>query len=223
MRRRRDFIIFTHGVYKSAHLNFYRGLCRSRFTIAVDGGIRFFLKADMTPELLIGDMDSLSKVPGKLSRRIKEVITLPARKDKTDLHLAVEYCLDQEARSIDIVTPSFGQPDHFLGNLMLVHFIDKQRRVGAAVRMRFINVYYEIIYVRDSSETFVGFTGDVVSVMPLSERIRLTTRGTEYDVDGVTVRRGETLSLRNRINARRAVFDISGKAFLIRNFSQQCQ
>jgi len=210
----KSFIIFTHGAYRTEHLNFYRKLCRSKIKIAVDGGLRFFLKTHIIPDLLIGDLDSLPRGPKDLSRRTK-VLTFPARKDKTDLQLAFEYCLSEKAKSIEIIDPIFGQLDHFLGNVMLVNLIDKLTNTGSSPRVRFITARYEIIFVSDQPERFVDCNGDIVSVIPLSESILLTCSGTEYDVRHAEIRGGHTRGLRNRIVSQKATFDIRGKAFVI--------
>jgi len=211
----KDFIIFVHGSYRTKHLSFYRKLCRSRIKIAVDGGLKFFLKAHIVPDLLMGDLDSLHRVPKDLPRRTR-VITFPSRKDKTDLQLAFEYCLNEKARSIDIVVPTLGGPDHFLGNVMLVNLLDRLKHARTHPKIRFVNIRYEIVFVQDRSQTFVNCRGDIVSVIPLSRRIVLTCRGTEYDVQNAAIRLGNTRSLRNRIVSRKATFDIKGKAFVIR-------
>jgi len=211
----KDFIIFVHGSYRTEHLSFYRKLCRSRIKIAVDGGLRFFLKARIVPDLLMGDLDSLQRIPKDLPRRTR-VITFPSRKDKTDLQLALEYCLHEKARSIDIVVPTLGWPDHFLGNVMLVNLVDRLKHTRSYPKIRFVNIRYEIVFVQDRSETFVNCRGDVVSVIPLSRRIVLTSRGTEYDVQNAAIRLGDTRGLRNRIVSRKATFSIKGKAFVIR-------
>jgi thiamine pyrophosphokinase len=214
-----DYIIFTHGVYKTAHLGFYRKRCRSRIKVAVDGGLRFFLKSNITPHLLIGDLDSLKKMPKDLSRLTK-VMTFPAKKDKTDLHLAFEYCLSKHAESIDVVLPSFGQPDHFLGNVMLVNLVDKREHTASTTMIRFVNVRYEIIFVSDRTETFVNCPGHLVSVIPFSNSIVLTCSGSEYDVRNLRIRCGDSRGTRNRIVSRQATFDIKGRAFVIHYFSR---
>lgn len=213
----KDFIIFTHGSYRTERLSFYRTLCRSKIKIAVDGGLKFFLKTHTMPDLLIGDFDSLQKIPKNLSRHVK-VLTFPAKKDKTDLQLAFEYCLNEKAKSIDIIVPTFGQPDHFLGNVMLVNLVDELKYTRASPRIRFVNVRYEITFVQDRWETFTNCIGDIVSVIPLSDFIVLTCSGTEYDVQGVKIRCGHTRGLRNRIFSRKATFDIKGAAFVIHRF-----
>ena len=214
----KNFVVFTHGVYRTAHLDFYRKLCRSSIKIAVNGGLRFFLKAHIVPDLLIGDLDSLKNVR-KASLRHTKVMTFPKRKDKTDLQLALEYSLNERADRIDIVLPSFGQPDHFLGNMMLVNIVGGQRRAGLLPKIRFVNIKYEILFVSDRSESFVDQIGDMVSVVPLSDFVVLTCTGTTYDVRKAKIERGQTRGLRNRVTSSKAAFDIKGQALLIHHLT----
>lgn len=212
--RKRDFIVFVRGSYRTTHLQYYLKMCRGRTKIAVNGGLRFFLKTHTLPDLLIGDLDSLRKVPKNLSPGV-EILTFPARKDKTDLQLAFEYCLNEQARSIDIVAPTLGQPDHFLGNLMLINLLDQPKHTKSSPRVRFVNVRYEIIFMHDGSEAFSDCRGDIVSLIPLTRHIVLTSQGTEYDVRRAVIQPGDTRGLRNRIALRQATFEITGKALLI--------
>jgi len=209
-----DFVIFVRGTYRTEHLGFYRKLCRRRVKIAVNGGLRFFLKAQIAPDIVIGDFDSIQKTPKDLPHRV-QVMAFPVRKDKSDLQLAFEYCLNHKAQSIDIVVPTFGQPDQFLGNVMLVRLVEELKHAGSCPRIRFVNVQYEIRFVKDHEEIFTNCIGDTVSVIPLSDSILLTCSGTEYDVQGVEISSGYTRGLSNRIVSRRAIFGIKGNAFVI--------
>ncbi len=186
--------------------------------MAVDGGYRFFRKAGLVPDLLIGDMDSLGKFPADLSPRTR-VVTFPNRKDKTDAQLALEHCLEAGARVVDIVSPGVGEIDHFLGNLMLLDVAPRFRKRRPLLRVRLAAVRWEAILVDDGARTFVDCVGDTVSVIPVSSTIRLSCRGTEYTAGDVMIRRGDSRGLRNRISKPRAVFRIKGKALIVRRFS----
>ena len=214
----RSCILFVHGQYRTADLAFYKKLCRGKFKVAVDGGLSFFRKTEIIPDLFIGDMDSAA-TPRGISLKTK-VLTFPRRKDKVDSQLAVEHCIQQGAKKIDLVQPSVGQPDHFVGNILL----PMSRRVTAWAKaggeLRLLGETYEARFLCDSRTVFSGHNGDVVSVMPFSRSIRLTCSGTDYDVSEVRISRGDTRALRNRISARRAVFSVKGQALVWRIFSR---
>lgn len=213
----KDFILFVRGTYRAGHLEYYKRLCRTKVRIAVDGGYSFFKKSGLRPDVLIGDLDSARGLPKKFPPQTK-VIRFPTRKDKTDSQLAVEYCIEQKARAIDIVMPSVGDIDHFLGNIMFLTAPGIAGWVSAGGKIRIVNTNGELWFVKDGGIVFRKAAGDSVSVIPLSKKITLSCTGTDYDVKDVGVARGESRSLRNRVRTRQAVFTVRGEAFVWRSF-----
>jgi thiamine pyrophosphokinase len=61
--------------------------------IAADGGAKYFFDIGLTPQVIIGDMDSIDSDTWKSKSGI-EYIRHPADKDKSDAELAVEYALE---------------------------------------------------------------------------------------------------------------------------------
>lgn len=87
-----------------------------RTLIAVDGGLRHFVKMGLAPDLLIGDFDSidqdlLAQVPKE--KRIK----LNRAKDKTDLEAALERIEDEK---MVIYGGLDGRLDHILTHLFIL-------------------------------------------------------------------------------------------------------
>ena len=206
-------ILFLPGRYYTTHLDFYRKLCRGRFKIAVDGGYRFFAASGLHPDLLLGDFDSLGSLPPRLPART-EVLSFPTDKDKTDTHLALEYCLSRRAKHIDIVQPTTGDVDHFTSNLMLLSHGSVPAGGKYRPEIRLVNPRYEIRYLKNCSHVLDQARGDVVSVIPLSSSIGLSCSGTAFDVTRLRVPRGKTVTTRNKIVAARAVFKVAGEALL---------
>jgi thiamine pyrophosphokinase len=213
-----SFILFLHGRYPASGLAFYKRLARGKTRIAVDGGLSFFDKAGLRPDLIIGDCDSIKRDPRKTYPGVN-VVVFPAEKDKTDTQLAVEYAIRSGATSIDIVQPIFGEADHFAGNLMLLASL-VERATPRVLHVRLINTAYEIIFLRDRSCVISKARGDTISVVPLTSKISLTCSGTAFPVKGLTVRRGETIALRNRVTTDRASIRVAGEAFVFHQFSK---
>lgn len=215
---RTEFVLFLHGKYRSSHADYYKKLCRGRITVAVDAGYRFFEKAGIAPDVLLGDFDSLRKLPESLPRRTK-VVAHPPRKDKTDSHLAIEYAIERGASAIDIVQPDLGEPDHFTCNLMLLPVFGAMGR-RRAPQVRLVNTRCEVWFVADRSVEFTDSVGDRVSVIPHCEGIEYTCSGTAYDVEKLAVSPGQTVAARNMIERRKAVFSVKGRAWLFRLFAR---
>ncbi len=214
----KDYVLFVHGVYRKDDLVFYKKLCRGKTKVAVDGGLSFFKKAKIEPDLIIGDMDSATFTPTSSPKT--RLVSFPVRKDKTDSQLAIEYCIKQGAGKIDLVQPSVGEPDHFVGNILLPLSGKVIRWGKSGGEFRIVGKSYEARFVANGKVAFSNCKGDIVSVMPFSRTITLTCSGTEYNVSDAHVARGDTRALRNRISTRRAMFSIKGEALVWRIFSR---
>ena len=212
-------VLFLAGHYLARDFPFYVKLARGRFKVAVDGGYRFFEKTGLVANLLIGDFDSLKRLPRQLSPKTL-VLRFPTDKNKTDAELAVDYCLEQGVTMLDLVQPGFGDPDHFLANLFLLTRRSVRAR-GGKQQLRLVGPDFEAFFVSDSRISFSRARGCVVSVIPVSKSIRLTCRGTAFNVSGVRIERGETRPTRNRITAGTCSFEISGQAFVVRHLARR--
>ena len=213
----KDCIVFLHGRYERRHDRFYRSLARGKEVVAVDGGYRAVRRIGLVPKLLIGDFDSLPRVPRRLPK-VTEVIAFPKAKDKTDAQLALEYCLEHGVQRVDLVDPSAGDLDHLLGNLFLLTLPLSTPYKRRTCRVRIINPRHEVILLADDKTSYVNTAGDGLSVIPISPSIRLTCRGVEYPVERALIRRGQTRSLRNLICASCAMVAVKGQALVVRSF-----
>lgn len=93
-----------------------RGLApRADVVIAVDGGGSVALAAEVAPDVVLGDFDSLA--PGDL-RRLElagaTLVRFPADKDETDLELALRHAADLGATAVTLTSAAGGRLDHLL-------------------------------------------------------------------------------------------------------------
>jgi thiamine pyrophosphokinase len=212
-------ILFLHGRYDKRHQEKFAEAAKERFAVAVDGGLRFFKLAGLKPDLVVGDMDSVTANLRPLLRSARQLV-FPVDKDKTDTQLALEVCLKAEAQRIDIVQPSYGQPDHFLGNVLLLSLVKDYRKRGYAPRVAIVDLKSQIEVLADETRIVYDAVGETVSIVPLSSEVIYSCRGVKYGTKRLQLRRGENISLRNRITARRARFEIKGEVLLVRNFTK---
>jgi thiamine pyrophosphokinase len=147
-------LIFLNGYYDTRHLDFYRqeieyAVKKGYPLICADGGIRIFDKLNqhkgdtLTPDILIGDLDSVEESTTEAKRTVEKWIG-QTDKDYTDGQLAVKYALDTyDAQHILIYgglpRPEEYETDHFLGNLKLMrfgHYLIKDNRPNYKSEMR---------------------------------------------------------------------------------------
>jgi thiamine pyrophosphokinase len=199
-------------------MKFYKSLISNKLTIAVDGGFSFFKKSATLPDILIGDFDSIDKIPLNLKEKV-EVFVFPKEKDKSDSQLAIEYCIRNNAKTIDIVMPDIGEPDHYIGNIMLMtsNIVKRWVKNGGEIIIKSRNYdYYFISYQRISLK---NAKGNIVSVIPLSANASLSCSGTKYDIKNLIIKKGESRSLRNVITSQSATIKLDGEGIVIRKRS----
>ena len=103
------------------------------FLIAVDNGLQRILKLGLTPDLILGDFDSLEEgaMAGcadleALRRLSPEVLRLPVEKDDTDSVYAAREAVRRGFGDFLLIGAAGGRLDHTLGNLSLLLWLESQ-------------------------------------------------------------------------------------------------
>lgn len=97
--------------------------------VAADGGYRALYSLGYTPDLLLGDFDSLGNLPLPADL---PVLRFPVRKDDTDAGLALRHGLDLGFRDFALYGCAGGRVDHLLANFQSMARVS---RLGATVRL----------------------------------------------------------------------------------------
>lgn len=213
---KKEFILFLHNKYPAKDNKFYLALTKNKTTIAVDGGVRFFLKNKIIPDVLIGDFDSSPRLSNKFLQKT-ETLAYPSRKDKTDSHLAIELALRRGARKIDICgAVSSTEIDHTLSNIFLLDLVNRYcDKSGSKVAARIISPGFRIHLLDSNSVSIEGCPGDLVSILPLNDKAKITFDGLEYPAPKRPVNIGDSLTLRNRLKGKRSLIRSRGRAVVI--------
>ena len=153
------------------------------FLVAVDGGLHHLQALGLSPQLLIGDMDSLSTQEVEACQQAGiEILRYPPAKNKTDLELALDEVLQRGYRNILIAFALGGRLDQTLANLALLSRPDLN---DCAVRID--DGVTEVILLRHTI-TLACQPGDTVSLLPWGgEAGGVVTHGLEYALEGETL------------------------------------
>lgn len=87
------------------------------YTICLDGALKLTLKNNITPNIVIGDGDSISEM---LKEDYAHLLHLFTDQDTNDLTKAINYCIQKGLRKIKIVAATGKREDHTLGNISLL-------------------------------------------------------------------------------------------------------
>ncbi len=101
--------------------------------LAADGGYRHCLAAGLTPDLLLGDFDSLDDLPPEL-----EAKKFPVEKDDTDTMLAIKLGLELGHRVFHLYGGTGGRMDHTLANLQALAYLAQAGARGYLYDARYV-------------------------------------------------------------------------------------
>lgn len=179
--------------------------------IAADGGAGHLHQMNIIPDIIIGDLDSLSSATLDFYRS-KQVpmMTHPARKNQTDTELCIDYALGQGCSQIILLGVTGHRLDHTLANVFLL-----RRLADNGISARIIDAHNEI-YLVLSHLIVRGTPGDLLSVIPVSETVTgLTLTGLEYPLTDKTLNMGTALGVSNCFTGTEAEIHIDSGAVLV--------
>ncbi len=163
--------------------------------IAADGGARHCRTMGITPEWLVGDLDSLNQDEVRELKELGvEIINYSRDKDFTDLELAFLQARDAGATEI-VVLGGFGDRwDMTISNLLL-----STKSEFRELSVRLVDGPQETAIIRGGGEmTFSGQRGDVLSLIPLhQEAVGVNLTGLEYNLDDDSLPVGTTKGISN--------------------------
>ncbi len=164
--------------------------------ICANGGTRHCLKLGLTPQMVVGDMDSISAdMLNELSANGVEIHRHPAKKDKTDLELALDVATEKKGGSSILILTAFGgRLDQLLGNILL---LSRYTEPGRVIALADRGLYGRVMKGPDSV-TLHGQPGDSLSLLPLSDKVgRVFLSGTEWELEEQDLQFGSTLTISN--------------------------
>ena len=96
------------------------------YVIAADGGWRLCRELGIQPDLLLGDFDSLERVPD-----FPHILRVPVEKDDTDMMLAVKQGLARGEREFHLYGGMGGRrTDHTIANLQTLVYLARRGAIG---------------------------------------------------------------------------------------------
>lgn len=190
-------VIFSGGTYHN--LEFYRALIEGAdLIIAADSGGRALASLEVTPHLLVGDMDSIgADVLAAIRKRGAEIIEVSGEKDFTDTELAVRVAVDRDATEIVICGALGDRLDHTLANISLLVYA-QEKGVPARIVTEDQEAY---LLTADVVNPIAGKIGDTVSLIALSDPTTgVTTHHLKYPLKEASLGLLSPLGVSNEVS-----------------------
>lgn len=184
--------------------------------VCVDGGLKHIDALALIPDIIIGDMDSISHQRlaelGDLIPRIQH----PSEKDETDLELALQWASDSAYEKVLLAGISGGRLDHTLANIHLM-------AVGSWAFELCAWQPGQYLWIMNSGETLRlnNYVGLTVSLLPMTEKAEgIRTEGVKYMLHNETLEFGTTRGVSNLIESQNAIISlVTGRLLVVLTYS----
>lgn len=175
-----------------------RGAHSHTAIICADRGFDHARRLGLTPDLIVGDLDSMSATGRSAANGLSSKLeTYPTAKDATDTEIAVERAVSLGATDILMLAALGGRIDHELANIML---LVKLERLGVRAEIM-DNASRMVLIAADHGPTEVQIqasVGDILTLLPLSDSCEgVTLSGLEYPLDKATLHLGIARAVSN--------------------------
>lgn len=179
---------------------------KGALVVCADGGLSSAARFGVTPDLLVGDFDSLGSVP-----QGENVIVHPVEKDETDSFLALQLGLARGCDRFVFYGCLGGRLDHTLANIQHLQYLAEHGAEGVLV-----GEHETLTVIKDGCLRFPADRTGGVSVFSLSDKSAgVTIKGLHYEAENVTLTNGFPLGVSNRFEGREAEICVKNGVLLI--------
>lgn len=181
---------------------------------AADGGANILKEVDVLPDVIVGDLDSISS-DSKAYYVDKGVRleTFPREKDFSDTELALDYLLKEGQKEVIVLGALGGRADHHLANTFLLPAFGRR-----GMNLHLLDECNLISYIKRGEYVIPQVENAYLSFFALGESgLSLSLEGVKYPLTKKQLPLGSSLCLSNRFTeeyARIEIFDGDGYAIL---------
>ena len=178
----------------------------SDLVIAADGGYDFLISHGVHPNLLIGDLDSISNIPSNL-----EIIKHPVEKDETDMHLAYLIGKERGYNKFIILGGMGGRPDHTFANYsLLLHM------ANSGMEAKMISKRQSVEVIKNGEKELSGTFGATFSIFAFGGyALGVSIKGAKYEADRVDLSPDFPLGVSNSFLSSKVSVSVERGALLI--------
>ena len=205
-----NIIIFLNGDLPDSKI-INKLLNKSSFLISADGASNKLEILSITPDLIIGDLDSIKPVTLSNYKEKSVDILHIIDQETTDFEKCLIYCNENNLKDIIVFGATDMRPDHSLNNFSIL------KRYYHSLNIKLIDNFFETFFIRDKIE-FECQENEIVSILALSIAEGVTTKGLMYPLNNERLEFGVREGTLNRSVSKIVSISFeSGDLLLIKN------
>lgn len=177
--------------------------------ICADGGATNAKKMNITPDYIIGDLDSTTNEILNFFKHNNTKIIKDENQNRTDMELAINLAEKLKPDEIIIMGAIGYRIDHTLANILC---LDK---IKSNIKTKIIDDK-NIIEIAENEKCIEGEKDDIISIIPLTDVVDLSYQGLKWLVKNKDVKFG-WFGISNKLKGKKAKISLKkGKILILR-------
>lgn len=199
-------LIITGGYINTGWAGTFLKTIDYDYVIAADSGLSYADRIGVTPDLILGDYDSVDH--GLLDKyKNIDIETYPKEKDYTDTHIAIISAIKKGAHKIYILGATGTRMDHTFTNVC-----NMKAAYDCDIEC-YIYDEHNKIYIAGEEQGSVELVrsrqyGRYVSIVPMSDMAKISLTGFKYSLDDYELLQGLSICQSNEIKDEKAYIRI---------------
>jgi thiamine pyrophosphokinase len=180
--------------------------------ICADGGANSALKMKLIPDVIIGDLDSISSETLKEFKSFSKIIRLKRQND-TDVEKCLKYAISHKFDEALLVGVTGNRLDHTFCNLGIVLKFFPQIKISLIAENSFLKAYTGRVELKT-------FPGETISLYGISPKTKIISTGLKYELKNAALPFGVRESTSNIAKKNLVKLKINkGVIFIIRDIN----
>ncbi|GBD86786.1 thiamine pyrophosphokinase [bacterium BMS3Abin03] len=180
--------------------------------ICADGGANSALKLSLTPDYIIGDLDSISKAALKKFENKSKIIQHKRQTD-TDVEKCLKFAINKKFNEALLIGVTGDRLDHTFCNLGIVLKFFAKINLSLIAENSYLKPYAHNVELK-------SIKGEIVSLYGFDSKTKITSKGLKYPLNNISLPFGKKESTSNVSNSNRVCIKIkNGVIFIIRDFN----
>lgn len=186
---------------------------KADIVIATDGAARYAKEMNVTPHVIIGDLDSIDDETQAFYEDTSTVIIHQATQYSTDFEKALDHCIDNyQVGSISVLGIHGKQTDHLMTNFSVLL---RYSRMLPSLRAYDATHEHYFLHEGKLSTTIHMPEGTKLSLTPLPIAFGVRTEGLFYPITGEDMTFGQREGLSNILSTSPAVIALASGSLLV--------
>lgn len=178
--------------------------------ICADGGANRAYKADVCPDIIIGDFDSIEERVLNEFKKTSKIIYLKRQND-TDVEKCLKYAIQKKFTDCILTGAAGDRLDHLICNLSVTLKFSDYINIAVLYKS-------SVLFVCEGTRRFRSYKGETISLFGLEKKTKIETEGLLYPLKNESLQFGKRESLSNKSLGDIVSIKIKyGKAFIIRS------